>query len=368
MPSQPHPSNQRFDLKPTGERYLPWTEDAVTAYEHLHRYAYISRFVQGKRVLDLGCGEGYGSALLARTADSIVGIDIDEQAVHHARGKYSGDNIRFAAGSITAIPLSRRFDVIVCFEVLEHINEHDQLLSEVKRLLAPDGLLIISTPNKSEYRRLEPSNRFHLKELDFDEFRTLLARFFNHAQFLGQRVHCGSSLLSSDRSLRGAVSSLVVDRQAGDFVISGADPRPPMYFIAIASDVEIPPDIAGEAMMDASDSYFKEMIRIERELKETIGSQMEALAWREEQARQFQGTINSHEQALAWRASQIDDLGDRIRDQQLEIEALAEQMHALQTSRTWLLAQKFFHFRDRVFPPQSVRRKIYDRFISKVKL
>jgi O-antigen biosynthesis protein len=375
MESQQRRTNMTDSLEPTGERYLPWADDPIMAYEHLHRYAYVSRIVQGKRVLDLACGEGYGSALLARSADSVVGIDIDRQAVHHARAKYAGSNVHFVVGSITEIPLSGRFDVIVCFEVLEHINEQDRLLSEVKRLLKPEGLLVISTPNKSEYRKLAPANPFHLKELDFDEFRTLLARFFDHAQFLGQRVHCGSSLSSPDRPLSGAVSPLVIDRNAGEFVLSRIDPRPPVYFIGIASDVRIPLDFSSEVMVDGSDSYLKEMARIQRELEETTRSQEEALSWREEQARQFQSTINSHEQALAWRASQIDDLHDQIRDQQLRIrhqqlniDALAARMHALETSRTWLFAQRFYRFRDRVFPPQSFRRRIYDRLIGKIKL
>ena len=65
-------------LEPTGERYLPWLEEASIGYEHLHRYAYATQFVKNKRVLDLASGEGYGSYLLAKTAKSVTGIDIDE--------------------------------------------------------------------------------------------------------------------------------------------------------------------------------------------------------------------------------------------------------------------------------------------------
>ena len=140
-------------LECTGERYLPWLEATTTGYEHLHRYAYATQFVKDKTVLDLASGEGYGSYLLAGTASSVVGIDIDRDAVRHASNKYIRENLQFRLGSILEIPVEGRhlFDVIVCFEALEHVEDHHQLLKEVKRLLLPNGLFIVSTPNKWAY-------------------------------------------------------------------------------------------------------------------------------------------------------------------------------------------------------------------------
>src|SRR5262245_34545981 len=105
-------------LEWTGERFLPWIRQSATAYEHLHRYAYAATLVQDKRVLDLASGEGYGSKLLAIGASSVIGIDIDENAVRHASEKYGGNNLQFRSGSITAVPIhdDHSFDVIVCFE------------------------------------------------------------------------------------------------------------------------------------------------------------------------------------------------------------------------------------------------------------
>src|ERR1700752_4782643 len=140
-------------LEWTGERYLPWLEEAAIGYEHLHRYAYSTQFVQNKRVLDLACGEGYGSYLLAKSAKSVVAIDIDENSIKHARNKYIKQNIEFKVGSVTEVPIAGEhlFEVIVCFEALEHIEDHQKLLSEMKRLLTPDGIFIVSTPNKTVY-------------------------------------------------------------------------------------------------------------------------------------------------------------------------------------------------------------------------
>src|SRR5215216_6490191 len=123
-------------LEWTGERYVPWFEGAEIGYEHLHRYAFATQFIRNKNVLDLACGEGYGSNLLSQTAKQVVAIDIDEQAVSHAKNKYIKPNLEFRTGSITDVPVSGEalFDTIVCFEALEHIEDHDRLLTETKRL------------------------------------------------------------------------------------------------------------------------------------------------------------------------------------------------------------------------------------------
>src|SRR5438876_608202 len=144
-------------LEWTGERYVPWFDGAEIGYEHLHRYAFATQFVRNKSVLDLACGEGYGSNLLAGTAKHVVGIDLDEQTVKHAKNKYIRSNLDFRIGSITEIPINgqRVFDVIVCFEALEHVDDHDRLLSEAKRLLAPGGLFSSPRPTR-RFTRTNP--------------------------------------------------------------------------------------------------------------------------------------------------------------------------------------------------------------------
>jgi hypothetical protein len=345
------------------------------AYEHLHRYAFASRHVQGKRVLDLASGEGYGSSLLARTARLTVGIDLDEKTVRHARRKYLGDHIHFVVGSAIDVPLAARFDVIVCFELIEHIHKHDQLLSEIRRLLAPGGLLVISTPNKPEYRLMGPPNPFHVKELGLEEFETLLARFFKQVRLLGQRLYGNSNLWALPGPSSSVESGLFMDRNADEFVVSETDCRSPLYIIGLASDIEVPAGPASDVLVDISDSLIKERDRIQRELGETIGSQREALAWREEQVRQFQSTISSQEQALAWRASQVRDLASQVSDlndiahnQRERINELERQIYLIQSGRAWKLLQRFFAVRDQLLPPLSARRRIYDRLVGKIKL
>ena len=127
-------------LEWTGERFLPWIEGVQIHYEHLHRYAFAARFVKGKKVLDLGCGEGYGTYLLAKEATYVAGVEIDKPTVQHARSKYIKDNLEFIEGSVLTVPIEgeKEFDIVVCFELIEHIAEHDKLLSEAKRLRMAD--------------------------------------------------------------------------------------------------------------------------------------------------------------------------------------------------------------------------------------
>lgn len=173
----------------TGERFLPECAGEMV-YEHWHRYLIARDYVNGKRVLDVASGEGYGSRLLAQAAASITGVDISAEAVAHANAKYGQANLRYVASSCTQIPeADASFDVIVSFETIEHITEHEAFLREVDRLLAPGGLFIISSPNRPEYSdRTGYKNEFHVKELDHDELKLLLEAHFPAQRWFGQRA------------------------------------------------------------------------------------------------------------------------------------------------------------------------------------
>jgi GT2 family glycosyltransferase/SAM-dependent methyltransferase/flagellar biosynthesis chaperone FliJ len=232
-------------LEWTGERYLPYVDPSISGaeihYEHLHRYAFTSQFVKGKTVLDLASGEGYGSFILSKKAGSVTGIEIDPDAVNHASETYKKDNLRFLQGSIAKIPIEGKkiFDVIVCFEAIEHIKEHEILLQEIKRLIKDDGFLIISTPNKQTYSDIPNyHNPFHMKEIYYQDFCDLLTKHFANIYLFGQRIYSGSSIFPINSNPNDIYTEFAVTYKKGQFSFKKDDDKMPIYFIAIASEKE----------------------------------------------------------------------------------------------------------------------------------
>ena len=167
-------TDKKSEVQPlpwTGERYLPDVHGSIEL-EHLHRYLLASRLSLGKRVLDIACGEGYGSSLMSQSALSVIGVDIAADAVAHAKAKYQASNLEFRIGSCAAIPLpDHSVDVVVSFETIEHHHEHDAMMREIKRVLVPGGVLMISSPDKLEYSDIPNySNEYHVRELYRGEF------------------------------------------------------------------------------------------------------------------------------------------------------------------------------------------------------
>jgi SAM-dependent methyltransferase len=166
----------------TGERVIPGQVDIDLLNEHLARYAFAARLARGKRVLDAGCGAGYGTAELARVALSAAGIDSAADAIDYARANYRLPNLFFTQGSCAALPyVNACFDLIAGFEVIEHLDDWRAFLLEVRRTLAPNGQFIVSTPNKlyyTESRGIEGANPFHVHEFEFEEFHDELLSVF----------------------------------------------------------------------------------------------------------------------------------------------------------------------------------------------
>jgi SAM-dependent methyltransferase len=168
----------------TGERVIPGQVDADLLNEHLARYAFAARLSRRKQVLDAGCGAGYGSAELARTAASVLGIDRSAEAIAFARAQYPAPNLRFQEGDCSALPApDGSIDLVVAFEVIEHLQDWRAFMRETRRVLAPAGQFIVSTPNKlyySESRGGSGPNPFHVHEFEFEEFRAELGEVFPH--------------------------------------------------------------------------------------------------------------------------------------------------------------------------------------------
>jgi SAM-dependent methyltransferase len=262
----------------TGERMVPEEADRRTFWEHVHRYRFAAPYSAGRRMVDIASGEGYGSEMLRRAGATVTSIDVAEPACHHARERYGLDVV---VGSAAAVPLaSASHDVIVSFETLEHVDDTDAFLAEVKRVLKPGGTFIVSTPNTEVFAHRGP-NPWHINEMDLETFREHLARHFREQRLYGQCLHrcprpdprwltAAGSIWQRHRAPRVAVRLLArllgVDSASRDAsrerrrrIVAADVPPPhgvraaldefavrphrhadvPMYFVAVASDAPL---------------------------------------------------------------------------------------------------------------------------------
>lgn len=197
--------------------------------EHVVRYRAVEDLVKGKVVLDIASGSGYGSQILSKTAKKVYGVEIDERSVAYAQEHFSSQNLEFMQGDAIKIPLKDgSVDVVVTFETLEHIADYKQFIREIKRVLRPKGIAVISTPNDTEFSE---GNHFHLYEFNHTEFQKLLKANFSHTKEYFQGTWIYNALLEKDHFVK-------------EFEFSGlptinAAPKPiskSLYFYALCSD------------------------------------------------------------------------------------------------------------------------------------
>ena len=295
-------------LEWTGERYVPQVSGNIRL-EHLHRYLLARELARGRRILDVACGEGYGSDLLAEVADYVVGVDIIHEVVRHAQTRYRRPNLAFAAGDCAAIPLTNAsIDIVVSFETLEHHDQHRQMMQEIKRVLRPGGVVIISSPDRREYSEVPGyQNPFHAHELDRREFARLLESHFSQVRLVGQRIRAGSIVgpLSADD---GSAFISFAETDSGLTRVEGV--QAPLYFIGLASDGKVPLIPAG--ILDGGDFLWS---------AEHLAACAAAAAAGEKQT---EGVRTVLQEEIARRGQRIDEL-ERSRH---ELQVLTNDAHA----------------------------------------
>lgn len=157
--------------------------------EHLSRYNFVKKYVKDKLVLDLGCGIGDGTNELSLSAKKVIGTEFDRERLRSAFDNFSNNNLSYLAMDGCRLGFKdNTFGIVISLEVMEHLENQDEFLSEIRRVLKKEGLALISTPNK-EIIRIEGTapNPSHLKELTFKEFREILNKYFSRIGFYGQR-------------------------------------------------------------------------------------------------------------------------------------------------------------------------------------
>ncbi len=164
-------------------------EEYVLHLMHQSDYERAQKLVGGKIVLDLGCNSGYGTHLLSQTCNRVTGADVSPEAIKTANAKYHHDNLSFQLIDGISLPFeSASFDVISSFQVVEHIADYDAYFSEIHRVLKPDGILLLTTPNAAIRVKpgAKPWNPFHTHEFRGDELKKFLLNYFPLVRVLGQ--------------------------------------------------------------------------------------------------------------------------------------------------------------------------------------
>lgn len=320
----------------TGERYIPGIQ-ADFALEHRHRYILASELARGLDVLDIACGEGYGSAMLATSAKSVQGVDISPEAVAHANAHYSASNLTFLEGSAAEIPLAdQSVDLVVSFETIEHHDRHQDMMREIVRVLRPGGVLCLSSPDRATNADVLPpnSNPYHVKEMNLYELEDLVSTSFSKFQTYGQRSVMGS-LICGDTT--NAFSSWL--DTAPNTVVSGI--TNPKFYIVLATNGEDLPHLP-TGILESSSA--------------TCQDHYELLNWKQRTLGELEAERNTHRSLLWHMEIQKDYIagqdqriikleGDRsslhafVAHQKRTIDALNEELATLMNSKSWRITK-----------------------------
>lgn len=224
----------------TGERMIPdLNKEHAFYFEHINRYLFSQQFVKGKSVLDAGCGSGYGANLLKKAgAKKVVGVDIDEESVGYATQEFGAKGISFKVKDLnTSFGYKTKFDVVTCYEVIEHVPDADHLLTEIKKCLKQDGTLCVSTPN---IHMQVDDNPFHIREYEPEEFEVLLKKYFKHVHLLDQSFYFANTIspMSKLKSVQNIVENEYIEEQVRTFT-PPSDKEKTRYIIAVCSNKRI---------------------------------------------------------------------------------------------------------------------------------
>ncbi len=169
----------------SGERILPEKVFNVTYQQSLVAYEFAAKYCEGKTVLDVASGEGYGTSVLGKSASRAVGLDYNKAAIDEARKNYATDTVSFVQGDLLNAPSvlnGELFDVVCCFQTIEHVYNHDDFLKSLMAVTKPGGLILVSTPNTNMFHSFNP---YHVHEVDDAEMRDLFARHFKESTLYG---------------------------------------------------------------------------------------------------------------------------------------------------------------------------------------
>lgn len=271
------------------ERFDPRTTrgESMEA-EHFARYRWAAQFAPGRRVLDAGCGVGYGTVLLAQAeATKVVGVDIAADVIADACSQADMSNIAFDCGDVTRLPYKdESFDLIVCFEVIEHLTEQDGALDEFRRILGSNGTLVLSSPNRATY---PPGNPHHTHEYLPDELEAALRMRFAAVQLNRQHTWIGSAVLD-DKWFAAHDETRLDDVHVHK--LAGNEPGTELYTVALAGPASLP---NATAMIELTAPVeLRKWDQLWHEQHDVLHQQMNLLNEREELIRTYTADQERH--------------------------------------------------------------------------
>ncbi len=313
----------QHDLEFTGERYVPNNDNNSEIFmQHIQRYIVAKELCKNKKVLDIACGEGYGSDILAEAASSVCGVDISAEAIEHAKNKYQKDNLLFHTGSVADIPFDNEsFDIIISFETIEHVSEDLQIqfLNEIKRVLKKDGLLIMSSPDKLYYSDMAGfKNVYHVKELYEEEFSAILKKYFKNIHMYYQGMLATSYIIDDKLKQISEIKEFTVVKKHNQYNAE--------INIAVCSDIELP-SIQNNYIADYANKYYslkhlvnslqkaiKDPAYIIEQKENYILEQREKIGSLEDNTRELNGIIEQKENYICEQREKIGSLEDNTRE------------------------------------------------------
>ncbi|MFD2659287.1 methyltransferase domain-containing protein [Paenibacillus thailandensis] len=311
------------------ERIETKSKDYVELLFHWHRYLIAQEFVTGKVVLDIACGEGYGAYQLSKQAKEVIGMDIDPKTIEIAKNSYVNQNLRFLCGDAKKIEIpNNSIDIIVSFETIEHMNENDQIefLNEIKRILKPDGILLISTPDKTRTDLFEAKNPFHLREWYKEEFEAILQTLFTNVRIYLQEVNMSSFLWESNNS----IDKLLMNKKikiSGEHIDSAPSEeiKNHLYMLAVCSNNEITENIA---------SICHEVNRTPLEnlwnrYSEDVAEYQEKIKVLERDKILYLDKLNEYEQELSKLRAEYDGLVNEVEKKKEDVKRFQSQIEFL---------------------------------------